>query len=239
MKYKLINIPNVLTCCNLICGCYATAVAFYAADYRQFYAYALVAILLGAVFDFFDGMSARLLGISSPIGKELDSLADVVTFGLAPTAILFSLYQEVVYPEALLPVRRYLPYAAFLMAAFSALRLAKFNVDSRQSESFIGLPTPANALFWSSLAAGAHPFLVSARFNVVFLLLFMILFCMLLIAELPLFALKFKDLSWEHNKEKYIFLVGCLALLPLGRSCMAAIVAWYIVLSLILPRCKS
>jgi len=240
MNYKLINIPNILTCCNLMCGCYATAVGFYAADHRQFYTYAIVAILIGATFDFFDGMTARLLGVSSPIGKELDSLADIVTFGIAPSAILFSLFQEVVYPEMLMPLRKFIPYTAFLMASFSALRLAKFNIDTRQTSSFIGLPTPANALFWSSIAAGQHAFLVSGKFNCVFLFLFMVLFCMLLIAELPLFALKFKDLSWKNNKEKYIFLLGCLACLPLGWSSFAAIIVWYLVLSIIVSRrCES
>ncbi|MCD7721121.1 MAG: CDP-alcohol phosphatidyltransferase family protein [Prevotellaceae bacterium] len=225
------NIPNALTCCNLICGCYATAVAFYAADINAFYTYSVCAIILGAVFDFLDGMVARLLGVSSPIGKELDSLADVVTFGVAPSAIVFSLFAETVCPAVLLPVRKFMPYLAFLMAAFSALRLAKFNIDPRQSSSFIGLPTPANALFWGSLVLGCHSFLVSPRFNCVFLALFMFLFCMLLVAEIPLFALKFKNLSWRDNWVRYVFLVGCLPCLLLGRGCFAAIVVWYLVLS--------
>ncbi len=230
------HIPNSLTCCNLICGCYATAAAFYAADYNIFYTYAVCAILAGAVFDFFDGMVARLLHVSSPIGKELDSLADVVTFGVAPSAMLFSLYQEVACPEMLLPVRRYLPYLAFLMAAFSALRLAKFNIDPRQSSSFIGLPTPANALFWGSLLLGAHAFLVSPKFNCVLLFLFELLFCMLLVAEIPLFALKFKNLSWRDNKVRYIFLIGCIPCLLLGYSCFAVIVVWYLFLSFVSAR---
>ena len=222
------HIPNSLTCCNLMCGCMATGAAFYG-NYR----WAIVVIIVGAVFDFFDGMVARLLGVSSPIGKELDSLADVVTFGVAPSAILFYLFHEVQYPAFLEPAAKILPYTAFLMAAFSALRLAKFNLDTRQTTSFIGLPTPANALFWGSLVVGQHAFLVSAKFNAAFLFLFMFLSCLLLVAEVPLFSLKFKDLSWEHNRVQYIFLAGCLASLPLGASALAAIVVWYVALSLI------
>ena len=222
------HIPNSLTCCNLMCGCMATGAAFYG-NYR----WAIVVIIVGAVFDFFDGMVARLLGVSSPIGKELDSLADVVTFGVAPSAILFYLFHEVQYPAFLEPAAKILPYTAFLMAAFSALRLAKFNLDTRQTTSFIGLPTPANALFWGSLVVGQHAFLVSAKFNAAFLFLFMFLSCLLLVAEVPLFSLKFNDLSWEHNRVQYIFLAGCLACLPLGASALAAIVVWYVALSLI------
>jgi len=228
------HIPNSLTCCNLMCGCMATGAAFYG-NYR----WAIVMIIVGAVFDFFDGMVARLLHVSSPIGKELDSLADVVTFGVAPSAILFHLFHHVHYPEFIQPIEDFLPYTAFLMAAFSALRLAKFNLDERQTSSFIGLPTPANALFWSSLVVGQHAFLVSLKFNAVFLFLFMLLSCMLLVAEIPLFALKFKDLSWQNNSIKYIFLVGCLAFLPLGVSSIAAMIVWYVLLSIVVFKASN
>lgn len=228
------HIPNSLTCCNLMCGCMATGAAFYG-NYR----WAIVMIIVGAVFDFFDGMVARLLHVSSPIGKELDSLADVVTFGVAPSAILFHLFHRVHYPEFFQPIEDFLPYTAFLMAAFSALRLAKFNLDERQTSSFIGLPTPANALFWGSLVVGQHAFLVSLKFNAVFLFLFMLLSCMLLVAEIPLFALKFKDLSWQNNSIKYIFLVGCLAFLPLGVSSIAAMIVWYVLLSIVVFKASN
>lgn len=228
------HIPNTITCLNLICGAIATGAAFSAASgLHQQYLYAVLFIILGAVFDFFDGMSARVLGVSSPIGKELDSLADVVTFGVAPSAILFALFREVHYPELLQPLQDFIPYTAFIMAGFSALRLAKFNLDTRQSTQFIGLPTPANALFWGSLVLGQHAFLTSERFNAVFLFLFMILFCWLLVAEVPMIALKFKDLSWANNKWKYIFLIGCLPCFLLGASCFAAIIIWYAIISLI------
>ena len=222
------NTPNTITCCNLMSGCIATGCAFHG----HFF-WAVIWIVIGAVFDFFDGMSARALGVSSPIGKELDSLADVVTFGVAPSAILFCLFRQVHYPEILIPLKGFIPYTAFIMAAFSALRLAKFNLDERQSTQFIGLPTPANALFWGSLVLGQHAFLVSLKFNAVFLFLFMLLFCMLLVCEVPMLALKFKDLSWEKNKVKYIFVLGCLPCFLLGTSCFAAIILWYVALSII------
>lgn len=236
------HIPNSLTCCNLICGCMATGAAFYG-----HYQWAVLMIILGAVFDFFDGMVARALGVSSPIGKELDSLADVVTFGVAPSAVIFHLFHEVHYPDVLASLHfslftfqfsftKLLPYTAFLMAAFSALRLAKFNLDERQHYGFIGLPTPANALFWGSLVLGEHAFLVSQKFNAVFLLLFVVLFCMLLVSEVPMLALKFRNFTWRDNRERYIFLLGCLALLPLGALSLATIIIWYVVVSVAYPR---
>ncbi len=237
------HIPNIITCCNLICGCIAVSNALLASVYlldnpvsfrmrMTHYALAVAFMVLGAVFDFFDGMIARALGVSSPIGKELDSLADVITFGLAPSMMIFTLFQEVEYPAFMEPLRGILPYTAFIMAGFSALRLAKFNLDTRQATSFIGLPTPANALFWGSLILGQHAFLVSAKFNALFLLLFMLMFSFLLLAEIPLFALKFKNLSWTDNKIKYIFLIGCIPCLLLAESCFAGIIMWYIILSL-------
>lgn len=227
------NIPNAITCCNLMCGCIATGTAFYGQ-----YQYAVLWIVLGAVFDFFDGMTARALGVSSPIGKELDSLADVVTFGVAPSSIIFYLFHQVRYPELLMPLQSVMPYTAFLMAAFSALRLAKFNLDTRQSTQFIGLPTPANALFWGSLVLGQHAFLVSPKFNAVFLFLFMLLFCFLLVAEVPMLALKFKNFSWADNKEKFIFLAGCLPCFFLGTSCFAGIIVWYVIVSVAWHKCS-
>lgn len=222
------HIPNSITCCNLISGCMATGAAFHGN-----YKWAFLLIIIGAVFDFFDGMSARLLKVSSPIGKELDSLADIVTFGVAPSAMIFHLFHAVVYPEFMEPLRGIMPYTAFLMAAFSALRLAKFNLDTRQTSSFIGVPTPANTLFWASLIVGNYSFLVSEKFNALFLFLFMLLSCFLLVAEIPLFALKFKTLSWEDNKIKYIFILTCIPLaVALGAGCFAPIIAWYVILSL-------
>jgi CDP-diacylglycerol--serine O-phosphatidyltransferase len=223
------HIPNMVTCCNLFSGCIAAVMAF-----QSNYEAAILFIILGAVFDFFDGMLARLLNVSGPLGKELDSLADDITFGFAPSAIVFSLFKEVQYPEFMSGITEYFPYTAFIIAAFSALRLGKFNIDPRQSSSFIGLPTPANALFWGSLVVGAHSFLVSESFNAIYLFILVILMSYLLVAELPMFSLKFKNLSWRDNKVSYIFLLICIPLLAVFRiSGFAAIILWYILWSLL------
>ena len=216
------HIPNTITCCNLISGCIATYYAFQAA-----FELALLFIVIGAVFDFFDGMVARMLHVSSPIGKELDSLADDITFGFAPSAIVF---------EYLRPETELLPFIVFIMAAFSALRLAKFNLDERQALGFIGLPTPANALFWGALITGAGEWMKSAPFigpNLSLVILAgVFISCWLLIAEIPMFALKFKHWGWKGNEIKYLFILSCVPLLLLlGITGFAAIIAWYIILS--------
>lgn len=136
------HIPNTLTCLNLFSGCIACVMAF---EFK--YDWALTFIIISAVFDFLDGMSARVLHAPSPIGKELDSLADDISFGLVPSVIIFSLLRETTYPDWMSSFQEYVPYFAFLIAIFSALRLAKFNIDERQTSSFIGLNTPANTLF--------------------------------------------------------------------------------------------
>lgn len=217
------HIPNTITCCNLISGCIATYFAF-AGDARM----ALLFIVIGAVFDFFDGMVARLLHVSSPIGKELDSLADCITFGFAPSTIVFSYLCtfHIHWP--------FIPFLAFIMAAFSALRLAKFNLDERQAMGFIGLPTPANALFWGSLIVGLQDsglFFEGMEWCV---LAAVFGSCYLLIAEIPMFALKFKTWGWKGNEIKFIFILSCIPLLLfLGISGLAAIIAWYVILSVI------
>ena len=223
------NIPNSITCCNLISGCIATYNAFLG-DIRM----ALLWIIVGAVFDFFDGMSARLLKVSSPIGKELDSLADDITFGFAPSAIIFYELSIMEYPSELLMLKPYLPYFAFVMAAYSALRLAKFNLDERQSLGFIGLPTPANALFWGALFVGAQNFMESTAYMLPVVLLMICVSCWLLIAEVPMFALKFKQWGWKGNEVKNIFLISCLPLLMIfGITAFSVIIAWYVVLSVV------
>ena len=197
------HIPNIITCCNLICGCIATYSAFH-----HSYQDAFFFILLGALFDFFDGKMARALGVSGKLGLELDSLADCVTFGVAPSAMIFTLFNHVAYPSFMGSefFFRVMPFTAFLMAAFSAVRLAKFNLDERQHTEFIGMPTPANAIFWGALISSCEDWLTSPRFNALFLFLFMILFCWLLVCEVPMFAFKGK-LAWSKDKMKIIFLV--------------------------------
>lgn len=215
------HIPNTITCCNLISGCIATWFAF-ESDFTM----ALLFIVIGAVFDFFDGMVARLLHVSSPIGKELDSLADDITFGFAPSAIVFS-YLCTFHIH--LPI---IPFLAFIMAAFSALRLAKFNLDERQALGFIGLPTPANALFWGSLVLGLQEYNIYFECMEWAVLVGTFISSYLLIAEIPMFALKFKTWGWKGNEIKYIFILSCIPLLLLLKvSGFAAIIAWYVILS--------
>lgn len=222
------HIPNTITCCNLISGCIATSFAF-SGNPKM----ALLWIIIGAVFDFFDGMSARLLHVSSPIGKELDSLADDVTFGVAPATIVFSELGVMEYPAFLEPCRPYLPYVAFIIAAFSALRLAKFNLDERQTTSFIGVPTPANALFWGSLIV-FNPFWLEDYSWSVFLVLGLIFITsFLLVCELPLFALKFKKWCYKGNEVKYCFAgltVIILAASVFAEGAIGFLQGWWIVI---------
>ena len=229
---KLIkNLPNAVTCCNLLAG--ATAVMM--ASEGQF-RYAFLLIIAGAVFDFFDGLTARALKVQSPIGKELDSLADCITFGLAPSVMLMQTIRQ--QTEASNYAWGWWSAVALLMAAFSALRLAKFNTDERQTSSFIGLATPANALFWASLIA-AFPALPSyAQWIPFAMMALMLLSCWLLVAELPFFSLKFKSLCWADNKVRYIFLIGTILLIVLAAllghiwAAGATVILWYIIANL-------
>lgn len=222
------HIPNALTCLNLFSGCVASVMAFEAR-----YDMALLFIAISALFDFLDGLAARVLHAYSDIGKDLDSLSDDVSFGVAPSLIVFSLFKEMHYPAYMASVVAWLPYLAFLIAVFSALRLAKFNNDTRQTSSFIGLPVPANALFWGSLVAGFHPFLIDAMFHPLYLLILVCLFSWLLVSEIPMFSLKFKNLSWKDNKVSFCFLIlsACLLVLLQVRGFAASIIC-YILISL-------
>ena len=151
-------------------------------------------------------------------------------FGVAPATILFSELSVLEYPGVLLGIKDYIPYVAFLMAAFSALRLAKFNLDERQTTSFIGLPTPANALFWSSLIVSNPSWLESSPYSIFILLMMLAVSCYLLVSELPMFALKFKQWGWKGNEVKYCFAVlsiVCLAVFGL-------LEAWWIIITLYL-----
>lgn len=197
-------IPNIITSCNLISGCIATMFALFGNPQL-----ALLWIVIGAAFDFCDGLSARALGVSSPIGKELDSLADCITFGFAPSALIFNELQMLDYPSVLAPVVTFVPFVAFVLAAFSALRLAKFNLDTRQTTSFIGLPTPANALFWGSLIVGWHQYIESMPYAPFFLLVLTLVSSYLLVCELPMFAFKFKH--WGINDDDNIVKYGFMA----------------------------
>lgn len=235
------HIPNSITGCNLICGCIAIHYAMSGA-----LTMALLFIVLGAVFDFFDGFAARLLGVAGPIGKELDSLADVVTFGVAPAAMVFTLLSQNSRCSAngSCPLAMILPYTAFLIAAFSALRLAKFNLDTRQSHSFIGLPTPANALFWGSLAVWLSETSIQVNLTVFRISMFLLIIwsCQIMVSEVPMFALKFKSYGWKGNGIRYSFMLLSLAVVitaaALGQLILApaVIVLLYVLASLLTQR---
>ena len=223
------HIPNTVTCCNLFCGCIASIMGFQAK-----YEMAILFIILGAVFDFFDGMLARLFHVSGPLGKELDSLADDITFGFAPSVIVYSLFKEVQYPDILTPFTEYIPYTAFIIAVFSALRLGKFNIDTRQSTSFIGMPTPANALFWSALVLNARQWLLETPHTEWLIMGGVLLSCWWLLAEIPMLALKFKNYGWKDNKLRYGFiLLSALILLWLGWTGFWLVIVAYALVSLV------
>lgn len=192
------HIPNTITSLNLFSGSVGVVMAFQAN-----YQIALACMLLAAVFDFCDGLSARALHAYSSIGKELDSLADVVSFGFLPATMVYQML-TVASDNA------YLPFAAYIITVFSALRLAKFNVDERQTSSFIGLATPANAIFWAGLAASYHQYAEAYPYAVIILILLM---SFLLVAEIPFFSLKFKNLKWKDNSIRFIFLIISVVLL--------------------------
>jgi CDP-diacylglycerol---serine O-phosphatidyltransferase len=238
------HLPNALTCLNLLCGCvalslilaYDTSRATYGPlpDHWQPLVQAAYLIGIAAIADFFDGLVARALHVSSPIGKDLDSLADMVSFGVVPGAILFKLLQYVL-PTVGWPAS--LAYLAFTVSIFSALRLAKFNNDTRQSDSFIGVPTPANTM----LIAALPLILANDKFSVGGLILnpwvllgLTVLMSGLLVAELPLFALKFKNFKWQDNSLRFVFLLLSLLLLVLLQAAaVPLIILLYVVLSVV------
>lgn len=189
---------------------------------------------LAAAFDFADGLLARALHVSSPIGKDLDSLADMVSFGVVPGAMLFQLLTRggTDLPD-------WLPYAGFIVTVFSGLRLAKFNNDTRQTTSFIGLPTPACTLLVASLPLILNNdtfHLARLILNPWVLLVLTLVLSGLLVAELPLFALKFKSLRWQDNGLRFVFLgLAVLLLLLLGAAAVPPIILLYVLLSLWRP----
>lgn len=218
------HIPNTITCCNLLSGCMAVMAAFNADAWHT-----LIWVVAGALFDFCDGLSARLIKAYSPLGKELDSLADLVTFGLAPSMLCLMTLRQ--YEYACQTLETIYPYIGLVLVVFAALRLAKFNTDERQTSSFLGLAVPANALFWCGLfqmdlsAVPAAPWIVGAL---------VILFAGLMVSEIPMFSLKFKSLKWADNKIRFIFLiVSLIILILLQERGLAAVIGWYIILSIL------
>ncbi len=240
------HLPNFITCLNVFCGSMAVIFAL-----EGHLTIAVILMIAAAVFDFFDGMVARLLHSYSPMGKELDSLADVISFGLAPGMVMFTLQGNALMEgnvrvenlaEMTLMQNLFL-LSAFLVPVFSALRLAKFNIDTRQTNSFIGLPTPANALLISSFALvaehGTMPSIDHILLQPITLLILTLVTSYLLVSEIPMFSLKFKTLSWQDNKIRFIFLaLSVILIVSLTIYGIAASILTFILISVLseLPR---
>lgn len=233
------HIPNILTSMNVLSGCIACVMAF-----NGNYLWVVIWVITGAVFDFFDGFSARLLKAYSPLGKELDSLADMVSFGLAPSLTVFHFLSQnntlgsplfVFADGTQFYIRELIPYISFLLVIFSGLRLAKFNIDERQTSTFIGLPTPANALFWISFCLGAsHMDELMQLFLVYPTLILIVAFSILMIAEIPMFSLKIKNLNFKGNELRYLLVIFMIVAVALwGALGIAGGIILYIVLSVI------
>ena len=219
------HIPNLLTCGNLLAG--SLAVVFTLYHHRP--DVAMVLIVLAAVFDFFDGLVARALGVSSPIGKDLDSLADVVSFGLAPATLVWYTLQG-------LGITSVWSYGVFLLVAFAALRLAKFNNDTRQSTSFLGLPVPSNALFFLGYTSSLPMvvFLLGPVGALVVTLVLTLLFGSLMLGELPMFSFKLTKAPLRALwKQIALVVVSVISILIFGWAGCSIAIAFYLFLSLL------
>ena len=222
------HVPNAITCANLFSGCVGIVFAF-----QGELIVAAYAVLLAAIFDFFDGFASRVLKSFSGIGKELDSLADMVSFGVLPSVILYQLFLQAPQIDKISP---YLNFIAFLIPVFSALRLAKFNTDSRQAEIFIGLPTPANGMLIGSfpLIMDQYPDLNRYILNPYGLSAFAIIMCVLLVAEMPLMSLKFKNKDFNKNIYRYLLLLfSAILILFFKFAAVPVVIFMYIALSII------
>lgn len=212
------HIPNILTLANLLTGCIGIVLLLEGSAFEAAYF-----VWIACVFDFFDGFAARWLKVTSPLGKELDSLADMVSFGVLPSVVMYSLLLSA-FPGTVIP------FFAFLLAAFSALRLAIFNLDASQSHSFRGLPTPANAIFLSSLPMLPIDWAAFGWLSLVIV----VVFSWLLVSPIRLFSLKFRNFTWQSNKFRFTFLtLGVLLLVILGVIAIPVLILLYIVLSLV------
>jgi len=224
------HIPNLFTLGNLFFGLLAIKFA-----YSNELFFASICILSGAFLDFFDGFFARLLKVSGELGKQLDSLADLVTFGVAPSVIVFKLILMGDSNEFNFDT---LAYIAFLIPLFSAYRLAKFNIDTNQFDTFIGLPTPANALFFIAIPIASHfendSFLLEFLSQKIVLILFVLIMCWLMVSSLPFIALKFKSYKWTGNQNRFILIgLSILLLLLFHFVAVPIIILLYTVLSFI------
>lgn len=230
------HLPNFITLLNLFCG--LLSIYFFSVDQL---AWASYMIFVAAVLDFFDGFSARLLKAYSPLGAQLDSLADVVSFGVAPAFMLFGLIKiSHGLPDITVSDVNLLPFVALIVPLFTALRLAKFNIDTRQTESFIGLPSPASGLLLASLPLvrsqlyeGQSLFYMVVT-NAYFYVGIGLLMGFLMVSGLPLFGLKFKSFALKGNEVRYFFLLSAIILLiVLQFVAIPFIILLYLLLSLI------
>lgn len=216
------HIPNALTCANLLSGCIGVVFAF-----KGDLTVTAYAVLISGIFDFFDGFAARLLHVKSPIGKELDSLADMVSFGFLPGVVMFQLLSQSDFSSP------YLPYLGFLITLFSALRLAKFNIDERQTEDFIGLNTPMNTLFIVSLPFIQRDYPGIGN-STLLLTALTVVMSFLLTSEIRIFSLKFGSLDWAQNKIKYYFLmISALLIAVLKFAAIPFVLVLYISMSVL------
>jgi CDP-diacylglycerol--serine O-phosphatidyltransferase len=226
MKIKQ-NLPNIITLGNLLCGCLGI-IACQDAGHNS----AVIFILIATVLDFLDGGLARLLKVSSPIGKDLDSLADTVTFGVLPGLMAMDMIMNA---DILSGINKHMiAYSALLIPLFSAFRLAKFNNDSRQTDSFIGLPTPANALFFCGLSYGLTDQTLSWINHPILISIISVFMSILLVTELPMFSLKIKSKKWRSYSVQIVFLfLSALVIIMLGKSGFSFIILIFIFLSII------
>ncbi len=233
-KKVLSQIPNLLTAANLFCGLLALDLVFHF-EFKN----AAYLVLLAALFDFFDGFAARLLSVQGEFGKQLDSLADVVTFGVVPSFMLVSIQRA--YPDLtenqefwIQPIVLFVP---FLIAVFSALRLARFNTKQSTSKHFIGLPTPANALFIISIPfmlEQVNSFWFTILTNTWFLAVFSVFSCFLLYSNIQLLSLKVSNLSWKENQFHFaLFAIALLSVFVFKFAAMFYVIPAYIIISLI------
>ena len=226
MRTLMKNIPNTITCLNLFSGSLACVLSL-----EKNYIGAFIFIVFAAIFDFLDGFAARLLKAYSPLGKELDSLADVVSFGLAPGLLVFSFLREM--PESS-SIGTGIHFTGFLIPVFAAIRLAKFNIDTRQTNSFLGLPVPANALFWGALIPALNTGCISGGlFPSLMMIPLILVFCCLMVSELPMFSLKFKTCHWSGNERQYSLIIITILLILFFRiSGISLSIVAYILMSI-------
>ena len=216
------QIPNIITLLNLFSGTIAITLAF-----NGNFLGVVIWVVIAAIFDFFDGMAARALKAYSPLGKELDSLADVVSFGVAPASALYILLKDnFIYPEALQSISHLIPYISFLIPVFAAYRLAKFNIDTRQSHSFIGLPTPANGLFWISYCYAIDKLAIQNEIIIYVTIIAVVIMSIFMIAEIPMFSFKPKNKGFKGNENQLILIllsISFLAIFKIGGVALSII----------------